>query len=608
MPYPVPVVEIAFDDTPFVVNPTWTDVTSYVRNLEVDRGRTDDWSSCSGSASIVLSNRDRRFDPFNTSGPYYGKLSPRKQIRIRATYSGTTYDIFRGFVSGFPATWTDAGKDSTVTVDCFDALQLLASSQMPQDWAQSYIRFFNPTHYFPLDDPLSTFVANTGRDLGSNPQPFAIAADASNDSQLAYGLVDNSLAGDSDNFANSGVQLLAALTPTSGDFGFGVWCKASAGTYLAMENLNGYNVSVQMANWGTSTARVFVDVSKPSGQWYCYSSIQGIDWSEPFHLAFSWNNATNTPVMWINGVVRTGTVTSLGPPFIWLTSNWYATLTKGVYQQLFTYHTQLSTGFVQTVWQLSRASFQESTSVRFERLRALTSFSASLCSTPASPAGVCLDITDGAAPITPELQVIADTEGGPLYVSRAGVITMLQRNDLFTLSRCFNSQATYGASGLGLDPSVTLEFDGDEIRNEITVEMSGGGSYTADKVASQTAHGVSAQTVTTQISTYADATFMAERWVGLGQNPQISISPFKVVLDPGANWATTVGRELFDRVTVRVAPPTGNVIERDVLIRRITHKAVPGQWETTIEGSARLASYFRTNASAADGPDVTLYS
>ena len=86
MAYPTPIIEIAFDDGPYVVSPTWTDVTTYVRGFETSRGVPDDWTlQADGSATVTLSNRDRRFDPFNTSGPYYGKLLPRRQIRIRAT-------------------------------------------------------------------------------------------------------------------------------------------------------------------------------------------------------------------------------------------------------------------------------------------------------------------------------------------------------------------------------------------------------------------------------------------------------------------------------------------------------------------------------------------
>jgi len=116
MAFPVAIVEIAFDDGPYVASPTWTNVTSYVREMTTNRGRSNDWDSFEGSAEVVLSNLDRRFDPFNASGPYYGKLTPRRQIRITATYGGTTYPVFRGYVNGWPPVWTDAGYDSTVTL------------------------------------------------------------------------------------------------------------------------------------------------------------------------------------------------------------------------------------------------------------------------------------------------------------------------------------------------------------------------------------------------------------------------------------------------------------------------------------------------------------
>jgi hypothetical protein len=149
MPYPTPIVEIAFDDSPYVVNPTWTNVTSWVRSLSTDRGRSDDWDDFYGSAQVVLNNRTRLFDPYNTSGTYYGKLLPRRQIRIRAQTndggSPVTHDVFRGYISGWNPSWTDAGTDSTVTLSCMDALGLLSSDTLPDDWVESYILSLSPT-------------------------------------------------------------------------------------------------------------------------------------------------------------------------------------------------------------------------------------------------------------------------------------------------------------------------------------------------------------------------------------------------------------------------------------------------------------------------------
>jgi hypothetical protein len=122
---PVVGVFIAFDDTPYVAEPVWTEITQYVRDVNVKRGRQDDLENfASGSANITLDNRLRLFDPFNTAGIYYGKLLPRRQIKVVAQYNSITYPVFRGYIAGFPVGYTQGGKDSTVQIDCFDALGL----------------------------------------------------------------------------------------------------------------------------------------------------------------------------------------------------------------------------------------------------------------------------------------------------------------------------------------------------------------------------------------------------------------------------------------------------------------------------------------------------
>lgn len=50
----------------------WTDITSYTREITIDRGRSSDLGRVeTGTASIILDNRDRRFDPIYEDGPYW---------------------------------------------------------------------------------------------------------------------------------------------------------------------------------------------------------------------------------------------------------------------------------------------------------------------------------------------------------------------------------------------------------------------------------------------------------------------------------------------------------------------------------------------------------
>ena len=65
-------IEIGFDSDPLDTSQTFTDVSAYIREFSIDRGRQHDLADYqTGTASVVLDNTDDRFNPLNTSSPYY---------------------------------------------------------------------------------------------------------------------------------------------------------------------------------------------------------------------------------------------------------------------------------------------------------------------------------------------------------------------------------------------------------------------------------------------------------------------------------------------------------------------------------------------------------
>lgn len=91
MPNPSAKVEIGFGSAWDAASPAWTDVTAYVRQVEIERGRSNDLDSFDiGTAYVELDNRDGRFNPTNTASPYYPNVKPRKQIRITGTFTTAT--------------------------------------------------------------------------------------------------------------------------------------------------------------------------------------------------------------------------------------------------------------------------------------------------------------------------------------------------------------------------------------------------------------------------------------------------------------------------------------------------------------------------------------
>ena len=125
-------VEIGFDSNPLDAVQSYTDVSAYVRSIETNRGRQhalDEFQT--GTCSIVLSNLDDRFNPLNTSSPYYDtatgetKVKPFKKVRISAVYDSTTYRLYTGFITGYPESFGGQGSDATVRVQAVDLFKLL---------------------------------------------------------------------------------------------------------------------------------------------------------------------------------------------------------------------------------------------------------------------------------------------------------------------------------------------------------------------------------------------------------------------------------------------------------------------------------------------------
>jgi hypothetical protein len=111
------------------------DITEFVRNFNTSRGRRRELERfTTGTAQIILDNRDRRFDPTNTTSPYYNAtvgvtgIVPAIPVVIRATWEGTQYPVFRGFIDSWKFDYSDAGiGDATATITCSDAFKVLSN-------------------------------------------------------------------------------------------------------------------------------------------------------------------------------------------------------------------------------------------------------------------------------------------------------------------------------------------------------------------------------------------------------------------------------------------------------------------------------------------------
>jgi hypothetical protein len=118
---------ILADSTAIIV-----DVSNQVSAISTKRGRSpesDQFQTGTLSLKIVDTNGD--FNPQNTSGPYYGLLSPMRKVQITATYGATTYPIFSGFITSYnTVTPQYTGDVSFTTITAVDAFRLAQNAQI----------------------------------------------------------------------------------------------------------------------------------------------------------------------------------------------------------------------------------------------------------------------------------------------------------------------------------------------------------------------------------------------------------------------------------------------------------------------------------------------
>lgn len=167
MTMPTLIVEFAFGFGPYnepAADEDWTEVTSSVYSVRVKRGRESELDQFPAStATIELNNDQREWDPLNTAGAHYGDLVSNVPVRIRADDGDTVWPVWRGYVDGWPAEYTDGGFASTVRVECTDAFKLLAEQEYPDPYLASLDALGRPDSWYQLDSTSGGLV-NTGGD------------------------------------------------------------------------------------------------------------------------------------------------------------------------------------------------------------------------------------------------------------------------------------------------------------------------------------------------------------------------------------------------------------------------------------------------------------
>lgn len=597
---PTVTVEVAFASNSLSTTPTWTDISAYVQSGTIKYGRSNEFDEYqAGRATLVLNNRDRRFDPFHATGPYYGQLLARKQIRIRTTWSGTTRTQFTGFVSGWGVAPDVDGK-STWQLEAYDGLAYLAAFDLP-DYAWYHITnsvaYGQLIAYWPLGESGVTARDRQGSynytfttanpKTGSNPQYLSGQSQVFDGTYGAIGpivdasasvwsvlfMVKTATAGPAGGL-NPIVAAASATDPfTIGidEYGRLVYRQGSSNTThsgFAITDDIWHHVAV---TGGTAPLRIYVDgallsTGNETGGASSGDGIQLIGQSTStadsqyftgelsnvsyWDYRLSESNVQDIAYAAVFGTPRGGTTTD-----DWITEVLDAAGWPSAWRSI-------ETGTVRP----GGMAWAGNTALQM-------------------------------------LQQLALTDGGRILVNRDGSVAFYAGSHDYTSSASITSQATYSDSGVATVVPYSaigrLVYSDEFLLNRITVKTVDGTTWTSDDTSSQTTYGVRAREIPTLIADGGVAQSYADALLSRYGTPVLRIDDWTVLpqAKPSTSFPKVLPADLADRVTVEILPnSTGTRISQAVLVESINHEFTPEHWRTTFSASPALQVWLLEDA------------
>ena len=636
-------VFIAWTDTPYTVSPAWTEISQYVRQISIRRGRQDDLQQFGpGTASLVLDNRDRLFDPFNSSGANYANLKPRKQVKIVANWNGTEYPLYRGYVSGWPVEYTDGGLDSTVTIECIDLMALMAREVSASSYCEDYTLSLNPTVFIRMAQLSGTYKDSTvgtytrryyGLDTVVKnskwqPNPAVSSGTTKLDAFVMSVMINDSTSGaqvGSVSQVNSTADgILTPALQVSANAGvanaLGDPTATVAGgsfTFSCFASISGtFTTSVGILNWAPSLApKIYVyspTNTTVAGKIEVYSyTTAGVFWGVPttkrmmdeavHHYCFVVDASASVQYMYLDGeligsqaytgTLATSNFTQLGGGSVGAAGNI-------TFQHMAWWEGRaLSATEVATISRFGLNYYDQPAADRAQFYLNQTTVPSGLYNIDSQMSSRVAEYQLNAQPILPELQRLTAGDDGEMYVDRAGILQLVDGNQYFNSSRSNTSQMTFTDSGTGIGydaDGIRLTLTADQVRNTVVVTGSRDFQATTSDATSIATYADAAENIETRLATATDCSTLASRVLSIYKNPKMQIEPFmsKGQANPSYNWPRLLALELLDRVTFKRTPSVGSAIQKDLLVQSIEHRITPGEWQTVVNGSTRYTGWF----------------
>lgn len=560
-------VEMAFGYEPLDDDAQWEVVTAYVRGFDISRGRNSEFTTYGpGTVSIALDNRDRRFDPEYTSGPYFGQLNPMVPVRVQATYSGTTYTMFYGFVQGWPTIYNQSNTDAVASVTAIDANRLLGNLPLPASKYEERLRADSPSFYLPLQE--------TGERSYNTATSF-------------YDYVWETY--------NQSTEMRFPISGSrgmSGSFRIQPSVFLSVGSRITYWMVLDRGLAVRAANTSFEYSLTLVPGSTNStfsyrfpGAGRLFSGTKNLNLSTgPHHVAMLIDTASFDII--IDGVsVWTGTSSAVVSP---ISANEVTVVATGRdaigHFAMFSSASFDDTNFTSnTYYDLGIAPFAgEVSSARLSRVLDDSGWPTAWrdIETGVQQVG---SYAPESLPVSQYFPQVDNAEQGSLFVNREGDVEFRSRST----AEAVQVVGLFDDSGTDL-PFANVTVDAhtvDAIRNNVVVTYANG-STTSTDAGSVAAYGQASQTIDARLVDDATvAQSIGDTLLARAKDPRTRITRLDVNVrrDPAGIVPVVAALDLSDDVTVSLTPTgVGSALWRAVRVQGISHRVTPQSWDVSL--------------------------
>lgn len=597
----------------------WTDVTAYVRELSTSRGRSTELESFqTGSAQIVLSNADRRFDPSYTSGPYFGSLTPMRPVQITFSHRdefGMTsiYPQFFGYIEGWPQNYQMVG-DATVTVNASDSFKVLNNIKL-SGYYGTQIASENPTTWLRFDDGTSSTIANGGSTaspwrwvkLSNNTEPYG-------ENSTVAGLIAND-----SNGAGDFSSVFYAVGPVeadglTADRTIEFWMQTSsteANTYGLLGVNNGDSGIYAFMPSAFGLALISVCIGQPGTNTFknLVSDVFVND-GKPHHVVIVFGSTT---ALWVDGERADTPSTTIpcdsvypgrnrigGTPYYSVDFNSTAQFV-GTIDEYADYARCFTAADVADHYALGLTKFAEGerTDERAQRILDIIDWPSDGTSFGVGVSNVQGIDTEGKT-VLAALQECEAAEQGLMFADTYGGVQFITRTDLSTT---YNSSVITFGDGTGECgyQDITIEYSEQDIANEITVSRLNGATVVATDATSQNAYWPRTYDITDLI-TDGDvfSSDLAAYLLTKYKDPQVRIKSISTTVrgHTSAQIGSMLSLLIGEQVTVKRRPQNvGAAIEQTLQIQSIRYAVSADNLVLSMDLGPAPSQFFVLNSS-----------